>query len=219
MGVSLAEVVEARCAVHTDFKCSSMLLVQKWKLGKPSKLMCFDSEMLFLTCLGPGCQGKLIPDLCGKQPKVVLPEPWSSWASMQTLRDVEDEASSWAGLVSSQPGPFLPHHRGFFCGSANIAWKWLCYLLRRKEVIHFQQICALVRLSLLSRGSKLSIFLSLAFLELYHHLYTLINHTNYSKYVPTYTKVAKKEKLWDYLAWLQHPWKRHLLCVTQFVRN
>lgn len=123
MCLSLAERVEACCAVCSDFKCSSMLVVQKGKLGKLSKLMCFGSEMLFLTCLGPGCQEKLIPDLYGKQLKVVLPEPWSSWTSMQTLRDVEDAAPSWAGLVSSQPGPFLPHHHRFFCGSANIAWK------------------------------------------------------------------------------------------------
>lgn len=74
---------------------------------------------------------------------VALPELWSSWTSLQALRDVEDAAPSWAGLVLSQPGPFLHHHHGCFWGSANVAvatWKGLCSLLRRKEVIHFQKI-------------------------------------------------------------------------------
>ena len=149
----------------------------------------------------------MIPDLCGKQLTVALPELWSSWTSLQALGDVEHAAPSWAGLVSSQPGPFLHHHHGFFCGSASVTvtmWKGPYSLLRRKEVIHFQKMWPLGRLSLLSRGSKLCIFVILSFLELHHRLYTLIKHTNYSKYVPTYTDVAKKEQLRDYLAWLQH---------------
>lgn len=73
-----------------------------------------------------------------------------------------------------------------------------------EEVINFEKMWPLGRLSLLSRGSKLCIFVVLSFLELHYHLYTVIKHTNYSKYVSTYTKVAKKEQLRDYLAWLQY---------------
>lgn len=131
------------------------------------KLVCFDSEMLFLTCFGLGCQGKLIPDLCGTQPMVALPAPWSSWTTLQSLRDVQDGVPSWAGLVSSQPGPFLHHHHGFFCGSASIA-----VAMRRdcaafsEEVIHFQKMWPLRSLSLLSRGLKLCIFMILLLLRI-----------------------------------------------------
>lgn len=167
--------------------------------------MCFDSEMLFLACFGLGCQGTLIPDLYGKQMKVALPEFWSSWTSLQALTDVEDPAPSWAGLVSSQPGPFLHHHHGSCCGSESvIVALWRDCAPFSEEVVHFQKMWPLERLSLLSRGSKLCAFVVLPFLELHHHLYTPIKHTNYSKYVSTYTEAAKKEQLRDYLAWLQH---------------
>lgn len=85
------------------------------KIGKTiHKLVCFDSEMLLLG-FGLRCQGKSAPDLCAKQLMVAVPELWSSWTSLQALRDVEDSASNWAVPVLSQPGHFLHHHHGFFC--------------------------------------------------------------------------------------------------------
>lgn len=122
---------------HLQFQVQLHTLCLEGKMGKDiHKLVCFDSEMLFLTRFGLGCQGKVIPDLCGEQPTVALPEFWSGWTSLRGLRDVEDTAPSWAGLVFELARTFSASPPRLLlwicqCRSGNAAG--LCSLLRRSD--------------------------------------------------------------------------------------
>lgn len=184
------------------------------------RLLCFDSEMLSLTCFLPkGAQGSW---------HLTCVESSQQWhfQSSRAAGSLYRVSEMWKMQLPAGQGS-LGKNPHLFCitimalsVSQGQCGKDCASFSKEKKWIIFRKCDPWEGLVYGVGCQKCGVFfVILPFLELRHHLYTLLNQTNYSKYIQTYTKVAKREQLWYYLAWLQHLWKRHLLCVTQFVQN